>query len=265
MLTTVAERIAASIILMLGAGYLALWKQQNTNKKDIKILKELNIDGIKTDLVELQTILKQVNDRSINHLQTTISNMSIKLGSVQRDLKSLEYETVQSIERYKEFSDLGERLEQKNIDLKKADQLLETISKHPQEIKIINELEGFKQQLSKIEDIQKSQDLIIKVGTHRVSREHKNFKKLIEGGKGKEGGEHRYGQDTIEFGDEFGEEPQVMVAIAKIDADSRYNIRAHVYVTSTSTKEFTFAVDTWDNSIVYGASVAWIAIGKPKQ
>ncbi len=69
------------------------------------------------------------------------------------------YGITEAYNNYQGFRPILDILMDKCRHFEDAERLLETISNHPNGIQIISELEGFKEQLWKIESVQESQDI----------------------------------------------------------------------------------------------------------
>ena len=254
-------KVIAGIIVFLVTNalaiYFTIWRKHIQYGIDIDAIKlqTNNLPYTRQRLIQqgkdIELIKEQFKDGEINKISRYLGKLEDKIKKLKENIQTTEVD-------YLNLRPLLESLMDKRSHFKDAERFLETISKHTKGIQIIDELGNFKQQLNIIEGIQKSQDLI-KIGRYPISCDKNTFEQL------KKGDGVRTADFTAEFGYEFDNKPEVFVAIAMIDADSRKNIRISVYVQSIHEDKFTFSVTTWYDSVVYGVDVAWIAIGKPKQ
>ena len=81
--------------------------------------------------------------------------------------------------------------------------------------------------------------------------------------------QHRTYDRTITISDPFSGPPQVVLSLSQIDAtpgtlgeQKVNNVRISVFVVGNPDKNsFTYRVETWDGSRIWGAGISWIAIG----
>lgn len=71
-------------------------------------------------------------------------------------------------------------------------------------------------------------------------------------------GERRF-RATIKFPEPFATSPRVAVALTGVDASNATNLRIWIAAQDIETREFDLAVNTWDNTILYGVTGVWIA------
>jgi hypothetical protein len=57
----------------------------------------------------------------------------------------------------------------------------------------------------------------------------------------------------------FGTPPHVAVAISGVDAEQSANLRLFVETSDVAANEFNIVVFTWDDTLVFGVRVTWIA------
>ena len=63
----------------------------------------------------------------------------------------------------------------------------------------------------------------------------------------------------ISFQPPFGTPPIVVLALMGIDSHATTNVRVRVELAEAENDEFNIAVHTWDDTIVHGVGVSWIA------
>ncbi len=142
-----------------------------------------------------------------------------------------------------------------------AEKLLETISKNPNGIKIINELEGVKQQL--IDNHYSKYSDLIQIGRYEINKD--KFPQLVDPNNyGTEPYNYREANVNITFKPKFKSKPKVFVALATIDSSKDANTRIELFLDESSITQdgFEAILKTWDQSKVYKVDVVWIAFGK---
>ncbi|KAF8251470.1 hypothetical protein K440DRAFT_637435 [Wilcoxina mikolae CBS 423.85] len=65
--------------------------------------------------------------------------------------------------------------------------------------------------------------------------------------------------EFIKFDYAFDKCPNVVIWLNQLDLDTGHIIRIKTYASDITTTDFTIHIDTWDDSIIYGAGVSWIA------
>lgn len=85
---------------------------------------------------------------------------------------------------------------------------------------------------------------------------------VIRGGNWDSGGRF---EKTIKYFDiglsGFRNPPTVLVAIGFIDAEKTRNLRLKTWAENISSTGFRIAVQTWDDTVIYGATGTWLAFG----
>lgn len=64
----------------------------------------------------------------------------------------------------------------------------------------------------------------------------------------------------ISYPKSFDKIPVVILAVNKIDADAKTNLRYDITAVSVSRDNFTISIKTWSNSQIYNISGTWLAI-----
>ena len=65
----------------------------------------------------------------------------------------------------------------------------------------------------------------------------------------------------VRFNKKFTQIPTVSVSFQMIDSYHGRNLRIRTYVTDISEIGFNLQFNTWDRTIIYGATASWIAFG----
>ena len=246
-------KVIAGFILFLITNAIILYygslKKQIIQGKDIAGLKEtlITYDPAKTHFQaeENKRSIEQINDYyKAGNLADTLK----RLGVLEKEISELEPKIEQANSAYKSIQTILNDLDIERENLERVKQLLETISKNHQGIQIINEFEGFKHKLRRIEDAQNSQ-YVIKAGM--------DWKSISDG---------KETTKEVSFHHSFINPPEVFVALAKFEAkasDSTRKIRVDLSVKDKSNDKCWVSAKTWGNSSrVYDVGFLWIAIGK---
>lgn len=205
---------------------------------------------------------RQILNQEIGKTQDKIEATNTILAGNKTIIAGLGLGINQAIEDYQQtIRPLLDSLMDKHSHFKDAEKLLETISKHPNGIKIINELDGVKQQL--IDNHYSKYSSLIQIGKYRIHQN--NFPQIWEPEKYKTGGaNYRKADPWVPFNSEFNSTPKVFVALAMIDSSNLNSTRIELLVDepSISTKGFTAILKTWYKSKVYKVDLVWIAFAK---
>ncbi|XP_062616019.1 ATP synthase subunits region ORF 7-like [Saccostrea cucullata] len=70
-----------------------------------------------------------------------------------------------------------------------------------------------------------------------------------------------YGQ-TIKFKTAFQEIPTVTYGLYVLDSDYTVNLRISTVVKEVTRTGFSVKIKTWENSVLYGARISWMACGR---
>lgn len=66
----------------------------------------------------------------------------------------------------------------------------------------------------------------------------------------------------VKFSVPFPNEPSVIMGITKLDAGATTNLRVNVEAADVTTTGFNARFTTWDDSVTFGVSASWIAVGE---
>ena len=72
-------------------------------------------------------------------------------------------------------------------------------------------------------------------------------------------GERTFQTPDIPFDPPFPAPPKVALALSGIDSDQATNLRVEVYPHDVEPGEFNIVVKTWDETVLYGVWITWIA------
>lgn len=72
----------------------------------------------------------------------------------------------------------------------------------------------------------------------------------------------RTSTQLIDFPESFKEKPDVKVFLAGFDIDQGHNARLTISVDKISRDNFVIRYNTWADSMIYMATISWIAIGE---
>jgi hypothetical protein len=72
-------------------------------------------------------------------------------------------------------------------------------------------------------------------------------------------GERIFRSPDIPFDPPFVAPPNVALALSGIDSDQATNLRVEVYPHDVEAGEFNIVVKTWDETVLYGVWITWIA------
>jgi hypothetical protein len=72
-------------------------------------------------------------------------------------------------------------------------------------------------------------------------------------------GDRSFVSPDIPFDPPFGTPPHVAVAISGVDAAQSANLRLFVETSDVEAGEFNIVVSTWDDTLVFGVRITWIA------
>lgn len=72
-------------------------------------------------------------------------------------------------------------------------------------------------------------------------------------------GPRKFKTQDIPFSPPFATKPRVLLALAGLDADAQFNTRVTLKVEDVEPEEFNVVVSTWDDTLIYGVRVSWLA------
>jgi hypothetical protein len=101
--------------------------------------------------------------------------------------------------------------------------------------------------------------LKVELGTENMPSSHEAFYKNVHKAK-------RACTTLIKFTGPFKQKPQIFLALSKIDVGGSVSggpiDRLLLRTENERTDGFTLVFETWEDSIVYGATASWIAVGE---
>ena len=63
----------------------------------------------------------------------------------------------------------------------------------------------------------------------------------------------------VNFDKAYEKKPQVVVSINKLDYDKNKNLRINVFAADIDSSGFDLKIQTWDDTIIYRVTIAWIS------
>jgi hypothetical protein len=97
-------------------------------------------------------------------------------------------------------------------------------------------------------------EAFMQTGTFLFSQKTNPSEWRLDSGTG-----HRKFHATIKFPEPFTTSPRVAVALTGVDSSNTTNLRIWIEAQDIETHEFDVAVNTWEDTLIYGINGVWIA------